>query len=183
MGTLQERFATLERRLFIENFLDEQRTIIPNFLFAYQGEQEVYVNQGVQKILKRAKENEKKIVEVNLFDVFTTLFAEELEDVFTLAESEGLEMLLDAVEPTLNDGDSLVEAFNNLAKDSDVVLLTGVGTAYPIIHTSGLLKRLAASGHSRPIIVFYPGSFNGTQLKLFDRYEAVEDEYQIYVIA
>ncbi|MED3382665.1 DUF1788 domain-containing protein [Bacillus tropicus] len=183
METLQKRFATLERRLFVENFLDEQRTIIPNFLFTYRGEQEVYVKQGVQKILMTAKEHTKKLVEVNLYDIFTTLFAEEIEDVFALAEAEGLEMLLDAVEPTLNDSDSLVEAFNNLSKDSDVVLLTGVGTAYPIIHTSGLLKRLATSGHSKPIIVFYPGTFNGTQLKLFDRYEVVEDEYQIYVIA
>ena len=183
METLQERFATLERRLFVENFLDEQRTIIPNFLFAYQGEQEAYVNKSVQEILMKAEEHQKKIVEVNLFDVFTTLFAEELEDVFALAESEGLEMLLDAVEPTLNDSDSLVEVFNTLSKDSDVVLLTGVGTAYPIIHTSGILKRLATSGHSKPIIVFYPGTFNGTQLKLFDRHETVEDEYQIYVIA
>jgi hypothetical protein len=183
MDILQERFNTLERRLFIENFLDEKRTIIPHFLFTYQGEHEAYVNQGVKKLLMKAEEYDKRILEVNLFDVFTTLFSEELEDVMALSEDEGLETLLDAVEPTLNDRDSLVETFKSLSRESDVVLLTGVGTAYPILHTSGLLKRLAMSGYSKPIIVFYPGTFNGTQLKLFDRYESIEDEYQIYVIA
>lgn len=183
MELLDERFKTLGRRLFDEEFLTQQRTIIPNYLFAYHPSEEAFVGKAVKELLIRATNEKKSIIEVNLFDVFCEVFAEDMEDILGLEETEGFSEVIEAVEPTLNDGESLIVAFNTLAGNAEVVLLTGVGTAYPFIHASGLLKRLAVSGNSRPVIVFYPGTFNGTQLSLFGHYEAVEDEYQIYVIA
>jgi len=180
---IQERLLTLERRLFDDDFLEQQRTIIPYYLFVYQLEEEYVVTEGVENLLNRSETVGKAVVEVNLFDIFQEVFKDDLEAIDEMMEIEGLAEVLEAVEPTLNDGKSIVEGFNVLAGEAELILLTGIGTAYPFINVSGLLKRLAVSGNSRRIVVFYPGTFNGTQLSLFGRHEATEDEYQIYIIA
>ena len=183
MNHLQDRFTVLKRRIFEDNFLDADRTILPNFLFNYSQEEEFFVRKGVKEILSMAKNRGKSIVEINLFDLFLKVFEEDLDDVFELANSDGVEELLEAIAPVLSDGEDLIETFKVMIGEHQIVLLTGVGTAYPMLHSSGLLKRLGASGYNKPIIVFYPGTFNRTQLKLFNRFEAIEDEYQINPIA
>lgn len=180
---LNERFQILQRRLLDEDFLSQQRTIIPYFLFTYDLKDEEFVKKGIQDTLNLTLQAGQKVTEVNLFDVFEAVFEEDLEAIEDLLVEEGLDAVMDAIEPTIDDGISIVDAFETLAGESDIVFLTGAGTAYPFLHTSGLLKRLSVSGNARPIIVFYPGKFNGTQLSLFGKHEMTENEYQIYTIA
>lgn len=180
---LEERFQTLQRRLLDEDFLSQQRTIIPYFLFTYDLKDEELVKKGIQETLELELQAGQEVTQVNLYDVFETVFEEDLEAIEDLLIDEGLDAVMDAIEPTIDDGISIVEAFNKLAGDARIVFLTGAGTAYPFLHTSGLLKRLSVSGNARPIIVFYPGKFNGTQLSLFGKHEMTENEYQIYTIA
>ena len=110
------------------------------------------------------------------------IFEEDLDDVRNLAKEGGLEELLDAVSPVLS-GTDLIDMFKKLTDESDAVLITGIGAAYPLIHVSILLKKLGAIGYKKPLVIFYPGTFNGMQLKLFDRIDTAENEYQIISIA
>ena len=54
----------------------------------------------------------------------------------------------------------------------DLVLLSGVGSMWPMMRVHGLLNCLhTVMGHT-PLVLFYPGSFDGTTLKLFGRITA-----------
>ena len=49
----------------------------------------------------------------------------------------------------------------------DMVFLTGVGAAYPLVRTHSLLNNLQPLLDSTPLVLFYPGRFNGQSLQLF----------------
>lgn len=54
----------------------------------------------------------------------------------------------------------------------DVVLVTGVGEVYPHLRIHDLLNNIFDTFADVPVVVFYPGTFNGTSFKLFSRFGA-----------
>ena len=51
----------------------------------------------------------------------------------------------------------------------DVLLITGVGDAFPFMRVHSLLEALQPYFSDVPILVMYPGEFDGHHLKLFNR--------------
>ena len=54
----------------------------------------------------------------------------------------------------------------------DVILITGVGAAFPFIRVHALLEAMQPHFSDVPILVMYPGSFDGRNVKLFDKLKA-----------
>ena len=54
----------------------------------------------------------------------------------------------------------------------DVILLTGVGEVFPLLRVHNLLNDMLADFGTVPVVVMYPGSFDGRQLKLFNKENA-----------
>lgn len=65
----------------------------------------------------------------------------------------------------------LVEQTSPLDSD-DVVVLTGVGEVYPVLRVHDLLSNMFDKFTSVPVVIFYPGSFDGARLRLFNSPEA-----------
>ena len=53
--------------------------------------------------------------------------------------------------------------------DADLVLISGVGSAWPMVRAHSLLNCLHHHIGRTPLVMFYPGSFDGTTLRLFGR--------------
>ena len=51
----------------------------------------------------------------------------------------------------------------------DVILITGVGEVYPFLRAHDLLNNMLADFGNVPVVIAYPGSFNGQQFRLFNR--------------
>ena len=49
----------------------------------------------------------------------------------------------------------------------DMVFITGVGSAYPMLRTHSLLNNLHPVMGSTPLVLFYPGRYDGQSLRLF----------------
>jgi hypothetical protein len=47
--------------------------------------------------------------------------------------------------------------------EQDLVLVSGVGSAYPLLRTHNLHHRMG----STPLVLFYPGVYDGQSLRLF----------------
>ncbi len=57
-------------------------------------------------------------------------------------------------------------------KRKDVILITGVGDAYPFLRIHSILDAIQPEIIDNiPIVVMYPGAFNGRELRLFNRLE------------
>ena len=48
-----------------------------------------------------------------------------------------------------------------------LLVINGVGSAYPLIRTHNLLNNLQPFMGQTPLVVFYPGLYDGQSLKLF----------------
>ena len=54
-------------------------------------------------------------------------------------------------------------------KSGDVILITGVGAAFPFIRIHTLLDAMQPRFSDVPVLVMYPGTFNGHYVRLFDK--------------
>ena len=54
-------------------------------------------------------------------------------------------------------------------EQGDVLMLTGVGEVFPFIRMHALLEALQPYFSDIPVLVMYPGEFDGHHLKLFNR--------------
>ena len=180
---LKDRIKSLNWRLFEDDVLYKNHAMVPNFVFPYTPKDEFWIDQEVKKIIKITSNTSNKIIEINLLELFVMVYDKKIERVKKIARDGGVDKLIKLTSPQLKDSDTIVSKIAELSEGYASIIITGVGAAYPMIHVTNLLKRFPAIGFNKPILVFYPGSFNGLQLKLFDRFEAVENEYQINKIA
>ena len=56
-----------------------------------------------------------------------------------------------------------------MGRKPDLVLVSGVGSAYPIIRTHELLNNLHKHMGLTPLVMFYPGKYDRTTLRLFGK--------------
>lgn len=119
-----------------------------------------------------------RIIEVNLFNLILELLGERklLDKVLEMQCKKGDEAVLTALRPVLKEdklADKLVTNIN--INDIDVLILHGVGSAYPMIRTHTLLSALHPLMRQVPLLMFYPGKYDGHSLRLFNQLS--EDHY------
>ena len=52
-------------------------------------------------------------------------------------------------------------------EDQNLVLVSGIGSAYPLLRTHNLLNNLHHRMGHTPLAMFYPGVYDGQSLRLF----------------
>jgi len=55
-------------------------------------------------------------------------------------------------------------------KGQDVLFMTGIGKIHPFMRSHKMLDSMQHLFEDIPIVMFYPGSFNGQTLSLFDEF-------------
>jgi len=64
--------------------------------------------------------------------------------------------------------DLVVEYIRKRVAANDIVFLTGVGKVWPIIRSHTVLNVLHSVIDNAPLIMFYPGTYSGQDLHLFE---------------
>ena len=59
--------------------------------------------------------------------------------------------------------------YDNHQPGKDVILISGVGKVFPFMRVHGLLEAMQPLFNDIPILVLYPGEFDGHYVKLFNR--------------
>jgi len=60
-------------------------------------------------------------------------------------------------------------------QDHNVVFITGVGKVYPFVRSHTILNNLQEVLDKIPVILFFPGKYDGLSLQLFGRFK--DDNY------
>ncbi len=111
------------------------------------------------------------VIHINLFDFLIDLLKERnlLEKVIAMQQSGGDIKTLDAIRPILQE-DKLAQKLSRLIDhdNTDMVILSGVAPAYPMLRTHTLLSALHPHMQDTPLLMFYPGTYDGHSLKLFN---------------
>lgn len=175
---LLERFSAIESKLSDAHVLLDlgKANELPFFIFDYDPKHELLIRQEVEKL----KRNNSNIQEFDLFEIIVHLLKTEgyLETVKEYETQYDSDILLSQLfQPFLSleeDDNPVMRYINeNVIDDGNyIVLITGVGKAYPIIRSHTILNKLQPVIKNNPLVMMYPGRYdlNNTMcLRLFDR--------------
>lgn len=184
MTELEERFKIAEEEMKKPSFLNNKGlgNETGYYIFDYPAEQEMFVRERVDFIVKKynRSESERQIVVFDLYDIIIKLLEDKgyLEKNFEFEKRKGLDRVSKAIGNTLRltSSDNLVIKYiNENAPANSIIFITGVGKSYPIVRAHSILNNLHPVSDDIPIVMFYPGKFTGQELILFN--EIKDDNY------
>jgi hypothetical protein len=173
MTELQSRLDQIRPRITSDDFLQGRGLgkDVPFYAFDYPSAAERQVSDHLDWLLDDiAKKTDIRIGHVDVFELaIEQLKSRGLYDkALSMEKAKGVPALLNALKGPLEPGKLSTALVSQFAKQKpDIVFLTGVGAAYPLVRTHSLLNNLQPLLDSTPLVLFYPGRFNGQSLQLF----------------
>lgn len=151
-------------------------------VFDYDPEDEFIVRKHID-FLKDKTNNEDSQISIKEFDLYEIMLEilvnkNYLDRTFKMEEQRGTEYIINAVKKTLRltqKNDLIVEYIRERISSNDIIFITGVGKAWPIIRSHTVLNTLHSVVEDVPLIMFFPGVYDGLELKLFN--EIKDDNY------
>ena len=173
---LTERLNQILPKITSEAFLKGEGlgNEIAFYIFDYPPEEELQVREHIQFLLTHIPQRRSglRVKHINLFDfVLDYLKSRNLLDkAILLQQDKGDEALKKALAGPLHES-KLATAFAEVAQPHhhDLVLLSGVGSVWPLLRSHTLLNNLYAVMGRTPLIMFYPGRYDGQSLRLFGK--------------
>jgi len=152
------------------------------WIFDYEPEHEILVREHVE-FIKQKMNYEGSGVHIREFDLYEMILEildskGYLAKVSSMEESKGSDFAVNAIKKTMRvatDGDLIVQYMAKRVQPNDIVFITGVGKAYPIIRSHTTLNKLHETIEQVPVVMFFPGSYDGVELVLFN--EIKDDNY------
>lgn len=152
------------------------------YIFDYPAEKELEVRERIEYI-KRKNEyshDEYKVVVFDLYDITINILNEKgyLEKCYEFEKKRGFERITKAVGNMLRitSADSLIiQHIKENTPEKGVIFITGIGKCYPILRSHTLLNNLHQVIDNVPVVMFYPGNYDGQELVLFG--EIKDDNY------
>ena len=144
------------------------------YIFDYEPEDELRVRDHIQFLVAHLPKNRPgmRVAHVNLFDFLIHYLKERnlLEKSFRLQRENGDDALLKALKGILHE-EKIAQRFAGIAKpaEHDLVLISGIGSAYPLLRSHALLSNLHAIMGQTPLVMFYPGTYDTQTLRLFGK--------------
>lgn len=181
--TLEERLNQILPRVTSTDFLGSNGlgNEIGFWVFDYPPEREMDVRDFVQGTVLPALSRQTPsihIATVDLLYLVTNLLQERklLDKVLEMQKNKGDESTLTALRSVLKE-DKLAQriaAQFDIAK-LDLLIVSGVGAVYPMLRTHTLLSALHPIMGNTPLLMFFPGKYDGHALRLFNTLS--EDHY------
>lgn len=145
------------------------------YIFDYPPEEEIRIRKFIAIIKDQISKRKPDLclAHVDLFQLVVDYLKDRkiLELCYDKQKKEGDQALLSALKDPLNIKTRLSPYFVQKVKpeEQDLVLLSGVGSAWPLVRTHSLLNNLQSHMQNKPLVVFYPGYYDGLKLHLFGR--------------
>jgi hypothetical protein len=181
--TLDERLNLILERITSEEFLQNQGlgNEIGFWIFDYPPDRELDVRAFVDGTVLPSLGKRVPTIRAQRIDLFKLILGllEErglLDKVIQMQVDKGNDAVLAPLRSVLKE-DKLAQRIAqqlNL-EDIDMVILTGVGAAYPMVRTNTLLSALHPVMGNTPLLMFYPGRYDGYSLNLFSK--MADDHY------
>ena len=149
-------------------------------IFDYDPEDEMIIRERINYMKNQTKYDEFEIQEFDLYEIMIEILDDKkyLDKIFKMEEKKGSDKILEPIRRTLrlNQDDDLVVAYiRSRINENSIVFLTGIGKAWPIIRSHTVLNSLHAAVEDVPLVMFFPGTYDGQTLVLFNEFK--DDNY------
>ena len=181
--SLEERLNQILPRITSKDFLDSKGlgNEIGFWVFDYPPEREMDVRSFLSGTVFPALGKQIPCIHaatVDLLDLVTDLLQERnlLDKAMAMQLSKGNDSTLASLRPVLKE-DKLAQKIASQydIASLDLMVLTGVGAVYPMLRTHTLLSALHPIMGNTPLLMFFPGKYDGHSLRLFNT--LAEDHY------
>jgi len=180
---LDERLNQIIPKITSQDFLESKGlgNEIGFWVFDYPPENELEVRDFMEGTILPAlakKVPKVRVATVNLFKLVCEILEERnlLNKALEMQQTKGDESALAALRSVLKE-DKLAQKISDQfdIPNIDMLILTGVGSVYPMLRTHTLLSALHPIMGETPLLMFFPGKYDGHSLRLFN--SLAEDHY------
>ena len=182
MASLEERLDAAERMIKLPSFRENKGlgNEVGYYVFDYPADKELIVRERIAYMKAKNSNGTDgfELVVYDLYDIIIDLLEKEgfMEQCFRFEKKKGMERIVKAVGNLLqvNDDESLIVKYiQDHTPQAAVVFLIGVGKCYPLLRSHKVLNNLHQAIDHVPVVMFYPGKYDGQELVLFG---AIKDD-------
>ena len=180
MKSLDERLRMIEEVISDKDFRKNKglSNEVGYYIFDYSAKEELKVRSYLEYLKERNIRNQPgyELKIYDLYDIMIDLLVEEglYEACIEMEKNEGLDYLISAVNDILRidyDDNYFNTYIEENTPDESVVFITGVGKIYPFVRSHGILNKLNQVFSRVPVVLFYPGTYDGQSLVLFSEFK------------
>jgi len=175
--TFEERLNQILPRITSEDFLQNRGlgNEIGFWIFEYPPEQEmavrIFLSEVVEPALRR-RQPPLRYVCVNLLELVVDVLEHRklFDKVIKMQAEKGDDAVFASLQGVLNQ-EKLAQRIVGLHNpdELDMMIFTGVGAAYPLVRSHTLLNALHPLMKNTPLLMFFPGRYDGYSLRLFNK--------------
>lgn len=152
------------------------------YIFDYDPKYEMIVREHI-KFLKEKVSNdssEVEIIEFDLYEIMLEILEKKgyLQKTFDMEKKKGSDKVIIPIKRSLRltqKNDLVIDYIRSRVEKHNIVFLTGIGKAWPIIRSHTVLNTLHSVIDKVPLVMFFPGTYSGQDLQLFN--EIKDDNY------
>ena len=184
MDALAQKFDKAEEMIQKPSFRENKGlgNEVGYYIFDYDADRELYVRERIEYIKKKneSSNDDFKVVVFDLYEIIIDILNKKgyLEKCFEFEKTKGFDRVTKSIGNMLRitAADSLiVNHIKDNTPDKAVVFITGIGKCYPILRSHTVLNNLHQVIDNVPVVLFYPGKYDGQELVLFG--EIKDDNY------
>lgn len=174
MADLKDRLDKLKETIQQTDFLEGKglSNEVNIRMFCYDAKDEMIIRYFVESL---ANENLScNIHIVDLYEIFLSICEDKriLNEAPKLERKRGKDVLEKQLKENCDVKTTAKKIMSELSDIDDVLMIVGVGKAFPFIRVHSLLNAIQKFQNEKPIVVLYPGTFDGHSCKLFNRLSA-----------
>lgn len=172
MADIKERLDLLKQTIQEDDFLQGKglSNEVNIRMFCYNPKDEMVVRDFTERL--KSQQLKCNVQIVDLFELLIDICKEKriLDRIPKLEAKKGQERIEQYFKKNCNEEKFSYEIMNQLDENSDLILITGVGKVYPFLRAHNLLNTLQEKNEQKkPIVVLYPGAYDGHYVKLFNQ--------------
>ena len=184
MDALAQKFDKAEEMIQKPSFRENKGlgNEVGQYIFDYDADRELYVRERIEYIKKKneSSNDDFKVAVFDLYEIIIDILNKKgyLEKCFEFEKTKGFDRVIKSIGNMLRitAADSLiVNHIKDNTPDKAFFFITGIGKCYPILRSHTVLNNLHQVIDNVPVVLFYPGKYDGQELVLFG--EIKDDNY------
>lgn len=173
MADIKQELDKIKERISDANFLANKglSNEVGIHVFTYAPQYELVVRDYIDRLVSTPADDY-RVIERDMYRILMEILEEKrvLGSVPALEEKKGKDYLLAQLQKIATPEAFLAKMKYAPHQRGDVLFLTGVGKVYPFMRSHKMLDSMQQVFSDIPVVMFYPGEFNGQSLILFDKF-------------
>jgi Domain of unknown function (DUF1788). len=182
MENIELRLDEMERRIRTPSFRKNKGlgNEVGYYIFDYPPDKELTVRERITYMEGKNNKNPDgfELAVFDLYDIIVDLLEHEgfVEQCSNFEKIRGMDYLVRVVGNLIQVNDNESQIINYIKEHTPpnaVIFLIGIGKCYPLLRSHNVLNNFHQVIDHIPVVMFYPGKYNGQELMLFS---AIKDD-------